>query len=73
MYIVTAIDRVDVSSRVLTEADEVGLKLDFRAAVWAWFHEHENDTIAHIFIFKVRLADIKHIIVQMIGPDPTGA
>ena len=41
-----------------------------RQAAWTYFHLHENDVILTVFVFRVKLSQLRRFFEQAFGPDP---
>ena len=64
-----AIDQAQASAASLTPM-ELGVAKDaIRAAVWAWFDEHQNDVILRKWFFSFRLKDVRFVVEMIVGPE----
>jgi hypothetical protein len=41
-----------------------------RQAAWTYFHLHENDVVLTVFVFRVKLSQLRRFFEQAFGPDP---
>ncbi len=64
-----AIETVDLGDVVFHEDDVSTVKRAFTGAIWAWFHNHENDSIKSFWIISIRVRDLRFIFEALVGPE----
>lgn len=65
-----AIDAVSAGSvDTATEQEAEAFRELFKAAVWSWYHQHEDDTLFRKWFFAIRVRDVRVLVEAIVGPE----